>query len=171
MLLLIVTLDDQGHDRPFSCKVPQLEAAFEVLSAIAAAGDVVVSVDLLDNGQHIPLPAEAFDGEPIRPHIEKLEEDWKALLNKPVSSHAIHQQILTNFSWRLRETYQTRISWLEQAIAQTESRIQRMPRTAHWDSCYVRLEMQLTLYRCQLEQAQAGLHNFCQRWSSYIVYS
>ncbi|GAB3883344.1 hypothetical protein [Spirosoma agri] len=168
MLLLIVTMNDKGDFQPFSFQVSELESAFEVLNSIASSGDVLVNIDLMDNGQCFSLPAEAFDGEPIRPHVDELEKVWQALLNKPVNQLSINHQMLALYSERLRETYQLRIDWLELAIIDTNAHIQELPRGTNWESRCVRLELQLTKYRWQLEQAQAGQRRVCERLAPYM---
>jgi hypothetical protein len=168
MFLLSVTMDREGNFRPFFCHVPKLEAAFDVLGTITATGDVLISVDLIDNGQRTPLPVEAFDGEPVGTHIKNLEHDWQALLNKPISLKSAHNRLLTGFSRLLHATYQTRIDWLELAIDDTNSRIRDLPHTPHWESCCVRLELQITLYLRQLEQAQIGQRRIDKRFATYL---
>ena len=73
MVLVFLTMDSKGQFSPFSCQTPALEKILDVLSGIAATGDLVVSVELLDmnNGQRTALPPKAFDGDPVAPHIRK----------------------------------------------------------------------------------------------------
>ncbi|GAB3901352.1 hypothetical protein [Spirosoma agri] len=170
MLLVFVTMDNEGHCRPFSCHVLQLEGAFDVLSGIITAGESLVSVELLDlsTGQRTSLPSEAFDGEPIRAHIEQLEESWQTLLTVSVDSELTQKQLLTAYSVRLYETYQTRIRCLERAVRKTDAHRQRVSLTPLWESSCIRLDMQLAQYRNQLERAQAGKRRVCKRLAPYL---
>lgn len=163
-------MDNEGQFRPFSSQLSTLEETFDVLSEFVRTGGIVVHVHLLDNGLRTPLPSEAFDGEPIASHIRKLEVEWTTLLNESVNPQSATHQLLTSCSGRLHETYQTRIDWLEAAIRKTEGRIHRLPRTAYWESCYIRFEMQMTLYRKQLKQAKAGQRRVSERLSAYLDY-
>lgn len=167
MLLLLVTRDDKGHSRPFSCQIPQLESAFEVLTSIVATGDVLVSVDLIDHQHGLSLPTEAFDGEPIGPHLEKLEAEWTALLARPVSLQMVYQ-LLADMATRIQENNQARIDRLELAIHQTERHIQQVQHQVYLEACQVRLELQLTRYLLQLDRAQAGQRRLYERLAPYL---
>ena len=140
-----------------------------MLSGIAATGDLVVSVELLDmeNGQRAALPPEAFDGEPIAPHIRKLEADWKAQLNQPATLQAVYQ-FLTNQAGKVQRNCQARIDRLDLAISQTQTRIEQMQARFYQDDFTRPLEDQLAQYRRQLVQAQAGHRRFCQRLAPYL---
>ena len=167
---MFVTKDKKGNFRPFCCDVPELETALDALNSIVATGEVAVKVDLISNGQKTSLPPEAFDGELMGTHIQQLENDWKAVLNKPVNPKADFRQLLSHSSNRLHQTYQVRINWLEAAIIQTENLIQQAQQTLCPESYLPRLEMQLSQYQRQLQQAQNGLQEFRQRLAPYITY-
>ena len=150
-------MNNQVDFRPFSCHTPALETALDVLTGIAATGDLVVSANLIDDQTRTPLPPEAFDGEPIIPYIQQLEADSKVVLKKPVYLSAIHNRMLTDVSSRLQKTYLDRIDRLGFAISQVEALIQQAEQTVYREIYYARLERQMMQYRQQLEQAQAGL--------------
>ncbi len=56
------------------------ESAFEKLTQLVADKWSLSVAILVDKGECIHLPIEAFDGQPIQAQIEALEQEWTQLL-------------------------------------------------------------------------------------------
>jgi hypothetical protein len=84
MHLLFTALHGQLGLKSFSFKTDQLEEGLDFINFVVAKGDTLVSVHLIDECSAIDLPLEAFDGKSFSTPIKNLEQDWLALLSKPV---------------------------------------------------------------------------------------
>jgi hypothetical protein len=81
--LLLTAVDRQGELREFTCQLPDIDSGFDVLSELAATGNILVEARLFEEDSWTPLPPEAFDGQPISPRIRELQKDWQLILNQP----------------------------------------------------------------------------------------
>lgn len=80
MLLSLSAIDEQGNIRNFHTQFDNLETAFDFLTYVVTQGHVLVEVYILDGNSWISLPLEAFDGQPISPVLQQLEQQWKHIL-------------------------------------------------------------------------------------------
>lgn len=60
--------------------IQDYESAFDLLTQLASDGWTLEFAIVVDNGECITLPVEAFDGQPVLKHIKALEEQWDDLL-------------------------------------------------------------------------------------------
>ncbi|WP_157816186.1 hypothetical protein [Spirosoma pollinicola] len=82
IFLLLTTVDTQHQLREFRCQIDQLEVGFDLLSGIVAQGEKLLSARIIDEGQSLKLPLEAFDGTPFLKAIQELESEWQAILSE-----------------------------------------------------------------------------------------
>lgn len=94
MILSFTALNKQGQFRSFSCHISKLEVALDALSTIHSQGDALITAELVDEGNRMELPVDAFDGELLSNPIRQLEEQWQAVLSEPVRS------VSTTTCWR-----------------------------------------------------------------------
>jgi uncharacterized protein (UPF0262 family) len=62
--------------------ITSYEAAFEQLTQLVAEGWGLEYAIIIDEGNTITLPVEAFDGQPIEVHIATLQQQWAQLLRE-----------------------------------------------------------------------------------------
>ncbi|GAB3741175.1 hypothetical protein GCM10028816_49440 [Spirosoma lituiforme] len=80
MVLSFTTADCLGQLKECSWWFTNMEFALEVLNNLSSRGKTVLHARLIDNGHHIDLPVDAFDGNTLSSPIYQLENEWKQLL-------------------------------------------------------------------------------------------
>ncbi|UFH54181.1 hypothetical protein [Spirosoma sp. KNUC1025] len=86
MILSFSALDDSSCPQDFSCELPELEDALDVLTMVAYQGNTILYAYILDEGKRTELPCDVFDGKPLSASLKRLEKQWQAVLKKPVRS-------------------------------------------------------------------------------------
>lgn len=81
-MLLLMAIDQEGEVRNFSCRLPDVNSGFDLLTSIAILGHTLVKARLLEESSWTWLPPEAFDEDPVLPVIKELEKEWQRILNK-----------------------------------------------------------------------------------------
>ena len=64
-----------------SCVIQDYESAFELLTQLVIEDWILEYAVIVDNGDSIAIPVEAFDGQPIQVHIQALQQEWKQILS------------------------------------------------------------------------------------------
>ncbi|WP_128545182.1 hypothetical protein [Larkinella soli] len=59
----------------------EIELAMEILNLYVNEGHTLFQASLEESGKEIPLPLEAFDGQPIRIYMQQLQEEWNQVLS------------------------------------------------------------------------------------------
>lgn len=86
MLLLFTVYHRQKGIKSFSFHPFSLEAGLDFITyACAQQGDQLLSVHFVDQEVATEIPVTAFDGVSFSNDIRALEQEWQALLPKPVS--------------------------------------------------------------------------------------
>ena len=80
MVLHFTEVDNLGQPKEFSWWFTSLEFALDVLSNLSSAGRTIRYARVVDNGHHINLPLDAFDGKTMSSPIRELESEWQQLL-------------------------------------------------------------------------------------------
>jgi hypothetical protein len=121
MVLFLTAIDGHSQTREFSCQLPELELAFDLLSQIVARGDTLVLAYVEEDDQITQLPLDAFDGTPFLDAIGKLEQEWLSVLSHApecgLPDYGSHQELI--------EWLQKRIDHYEKQMATIESIINR----------------------------------------------
>lgn len=86
MILWFTALDKHVQFRNFSCQLTDFDVALDVLCTITAQGSKLLTARIIDEGNHLELSVNAFDGEPLTGPIRQLKEQWQAILSEPVRS-------------------------------------------------------------------------------------
>lgn len=93
MLIALRALNTRGEFQDFSCQPESLELALDVVSSLAAQGNRLLEVVLIEQGSTTPLPLDAFDGQSFSALIQALEQEWQLALKGSASdpcSGSIH---------------------------------------------------------------------------------
>ncbi|MBN8823385.1 MULTISPECIES: hypothetical protein [unclassified Spirosoma] len=80
MMLLMDGMYKGVHYENVAHWVQSYESAFELLTQLVVNQWTLTTAILVDNGDCLCLPVEAFDGQPILDHIQALELEWTQLL-------------------------------------------------------------------------------------------
>lgn len=97
--------------------IEDYESAFELLTGLVADEWILRYAVIVDNGDALEVPLEAFDGQPIRIHIHALQQEWDRLLSeKPERSNQFSGLRLKNHFLRLDEYYVGLLKHLEKMI-------------------------------------------------------
>lgn len=80
MVLYFTAVDSLGQLKEFSWWFTNLEFALDVLSRLSSTGRTIRYARLIDNGHHLNLPPDAFDGKAMSSSIRQLECEWQQLL-------------------------------------------------------------------------------------------
>lgn len=158
MTLSFTASTKQNKLRHFSCQLPELEVALDVLNSIALKGDKILRVQISDEDSCMELPAEAFDGESFTDSLHQLEEQWQLALRESVS--------LPDNNWYIELTrrrikvYDDRIGQLTLTINKFEQFRERVNGTSIQGTGNSRLmnhyNSALSTYRHQIDQAITG---------------
>ncbi|WP_157634855.1 hypothetical protein [Spirosoma panaciterrae] len=123
MMLLIDGMYKGGHYENVTHWVQSYESAFERLTQLVANQWTLTTILLVDNGDCMYLPAEAFDGQPIQIHIETLQQEWTQLLSaKPCMQARSGELRLRDWYLQLDEYYADLLDHLKKMIVLLESR-------------------------------------------------
>lgn len=143
MILFLTAIDQQLNQRDFSCQLSSIEDQFDVLNQLVAQGHTLLSAYMLEGDSRTDLPLAAFDGRPVAPGIQTLEQDWKAILAKPYWPTLRHQRGLIELTRRRLTTtngsiaahqrmIETLTGWIQRTQATTPS-ITRYALLRHYD--------------------------------------
>lgn len=126
-MISITTRTRQGEKRHFTCKTETLEAGLAAVNGIAATEDILLRVHLFDKASLIALPLEAFDGQPMEQPLTILQKEWEGVLQKPIDWESVQRQRLISDNRRHLNRQAAYITRLEEAIAQTQQRVNLHP--------------------------------------------
>lgn len=84
MMFRLEAIDIHQEIRQFLYQVNRLETGFEFLNHIVDRGNILISVDLIEDDHRMSLPIEAFDGFSFLPVLRQLELEWVSILAKPL---------------------------------------------------------------------------------------
>ena len=85
MVFSLTAIDQQGQTREFFCQIDKVEVGFDLLSAVAAQGHILLKAQVLDGDRLTSFPTDVFDGVPFSENIRLLEREWQAVLARPVN--------------------------------------------------------------------------------------
>ncbi|ARK13320.1 hypothetical protein [Fibrivirga algicola] len=92
MVFLLTAIDEACEIREFTCHLDKLENGLDFLSDLVAQGYILLKARILDENNFTQLPVEAFDGVPFSTALQQIEEEWKTILNEPVSRASVAHQ-------------------------------------------------------------------------------
>ena len=127
MVLLLTAIDESGETRDFTCHLKTLESGFDLLNHVVAMGHTLVKAHLLDQGNGIDFPIEAFDGSTFSDAMQELEREWNMILHESITSTATRQARIDFAQWQL-ETYEDRITSYELFISRLSMLLERAQR-------------------------------------------
>ena len=117
LVLFIQARNRQQQVQTYQCMLNQLETALSTLTLIAAAGNVLLEIYIVEDEQRTNLSPQAFDGQDMALPLRALQKEWEALL-----SQAEKQPLLLNGQLYLEMTLQ-RIDQLETQMAEYDGSI------------------------------------------------
>ncbi|GAB4023423.1 hypothetical protein GCM10028808_73840 [Spirosoma migulaei] len=79
-MVIFLAISPQGEYRSLAYGAIELEMCLEALTMLPKKGWQLIHIELIDNGQHILLPIEAFDGKPIKEPLKQLRQEWELIL-------------------------------------------------------------------------------------------
>lgn len=160
MILSFTAIDKNDHFRDFFCQIADLEIACDLLSRITMLGDTLVRTQLIDEGNQMELPIDAFDGAPFSESMQQLETQWQEVLNEPVRA------VLSDNTWQVELTrhqidlYEIRIEEFGRLIGKFEGFRQRADAITHgepWQGRLIRhYDSSLITYRGYIDRAKSG---------------
>jgi acylphosphatase len=86
MVFSLTAIDEAGQTRDFFCQVKNMEVGFDLLSAVAAQGHILLKAQVLEGDKRTSFPTYIFDGVPFSDNIRLLETEWQAILGEPINS-------------------------------------------------------------------------------------
>lgn len=89
MVLAIIAIDETGTRRSFSVATDQLAVQLDVVNQIVAMRHTLIQVQLIDEGQVVTLPIDAFDGTPVSGIFSQLETEWQSVLAQRPVPHVV----------------------------------------------------------------------------------
>lgn len=81
MWLIFSSLSASGAVYTHNLYCSDLEGHFDVLNSFVAAGYRLLSAFVVDEGQWINLPLEAFDGQSVNSSLQALQEQYQRVLS------------------------------------------------------------------------------------------
>ena len=102
--------------------IQSYESAFETLTQLVVDQWALTTAILVDEGDCISLPVEAFDGQPIQGHLAGLELEWTQLLaTKPSQACKSSEGRLKDWFLQLDAYHGRLLSHLEHVILLLEA--------------------------------------------------
>ena len=160
MILSFTAIDKNDQFRDFFCQLADLGLAFDLLSRITLLGDTLVKAQVMDEGNRLELPVEAFDGKPFLESMQYLEMQWQDALNEPA------RPLLPDNTWQIELTrhqislYESRIGEFNRLIDKFEGFRQRADLTTHdepWRGRMIRhYNCSLDMYQGYIARARSG---------------
>lgn len=135
LTLHIQAINKQQQLQDYQCVLNQLETALNTLNLIAAAGNVLLNVYILEEGHRTNLPTQAFDGHDMNAPIRALQTAWETLLTPTAQQSLVPNdqlllelmlQRIDQFENQMAE-YSDSIAKLETLLLQTETSLQDGP--------------------------------------------
>jgi hypothetical protein len=121
------------------------ESAFELLTNLVADNWTLQEVTVVDGTDHMSVPVEVFDGQPIQVHIRALQREWQQLLSDhPVPENTLNKQQLKDWYTQLEAYYDDMLTYLGKMISILELRKARLT-TQRNESLRLRLGQQYDL--------------------------
>lgn len=162
MILSLKSMQPGGDCQYFFCNIDDLESGFEVLSMLAAQGDLVLEAHIMDETTRLDLPAHIFDGKPFRSPIRRLEKQWTRILNKPVGKGSVHNLELKATTHRLMGTHQRQLDHALLCIdrlVELQKRARQTISDAVWQTVMLnRYQELINGHRVRIEQLQGFQH-------------
>lgn len=84
LTLCIQAINTRQRIQEYRCVLNQFETALDTVHLIAAAGNVLLEVYILEEGHRTHLPPQAFDGTEVTQPIRVLQTVWETVLSQPV---------------------------------------------------------------------------------------
>lgn len=107
--------------------IQDYEAAFELLTQLVADHWTLEYAIIVDNGDCLAVPIEAFDGQPIGVHIHALQQEWnQALLVRPDRLSPFNQSRFKSWFLQLDAYYSNLLVHLEKMILSIETRKRKL---------------------------------------------
>lgn len=160
MIVSFTAIEPSLEIREFSCSFPKLEMALDVLSRIVGNGDKMLSVKVIDETNQIQLPPEAFDGQPMAEAIQALEEQWQDILQKPVQSKVVSQNLRIDVARQQLSMYDRKIHNFTHVVDHFELLRQQTEREFQYDPIKAKLlgryDKMLATYRQYVARAEAS---------------
>ncbi|CAN5203210.1 hypothetical protein BH09BAC4_BH09BAC4_46800 [soil metagenome] len=117
VLLLLSIVDSSDKVRHFQTYT-DLEDAFELVSQLKATNQQIQQAYIIDKGQRIELPLEAFDGGPFAAPIQNLQREWEAILSTPLPSPAMDiHNFLVEVTHQRIVRYRAYIQFIDKSVA------------------------------------------------------
>lgn len=85
MVFSLTAIDQEGQTRDFFCQIENIEVGFDLLSAVAAQGHILLRAQMLEDNKVTSFPLDIFDGLPFSENIRLLENEWQQILAKPAT--------------------------------------------------------------------------------------
>jgi len=157
MLLSLTAIDKHQEERHFSCLLPELDVAFDVLNHIVAEGDILIRADLIDENRPMPLPVETFDGVSFSSVLHQLQLVWNTVLAEPRRPGIDPNIRHTRLCWQQLICYEQRIIQLELMITDLSRLYQRAEDVLQPASKPSGNPYQAALTRCKSQLSRAYL--------------
>lgn len=126
MLFVINTSNMQGDVQEFPIWLDKLEDGLDLVSKLARKGHTLLKVYVIDQDSKTSLPVELFDGTFFGAPFQQLEQQWRAVLEKPLSPTAVSSGRVSDF-FRLRlKTYDRQLSELEHKLTDLRGRLDKV---------------------------------------------
>jgi len=157
MILFLTALDPQINQRNFSCQLSSIEEHFDFLNHLVSQGHTLLSAYIMEDTSRTDLPLAAFDGLPMSMGVQALEQDWRAILNKPCLPALLYQPGLIELMHRRITTSTASIAAHKRMIDKLTSWILRMQATTRStirSSLLMHYDSQLVTHQASLVKAQ-----------------
>lgn len=155
MVFLLLSLVDSSDKVRHFQTYTDLEDAFELVSQLKAKNQQIQQAYIIDKGQRIELPLEAFDGAPFAAPIQNLQREWEAILSTPLPSPAMDtHNFLVEVTRRRIVRYRAYIQFIEHAVANLQ-RLVNLLDANFGDG--LQKDRLLNLYRAMIRMYQRSL--------------
>ncbi|GAB4039480.1 hypothetical protein [Spirosoma jeollabukense] len=154
VLLLLSIVDSPGKVRHFQTYT-DLEDAFELVSQLKATNQQIHRAYIIDKGQRIDLPLEAFDGRPFAVPMQELQREWETILSTPLPSPAMDtHNFLVEVTRQRIVRYRAYIQFIDKSVVNLQQLVNLLEANFGDDS---QKDRRFNLYRSMLGTYQQCL--------------
>ena len=164
------SIDRDNQLRNFDCQLNQLETALDTLNLIAAAGNTLLEIYVIEDGKRTNLPPQAFDGHDLLKPIRSLQRQWETILLEPVSDTSSQTNLpLIELLLQRIDQFESRMAEYDSTIQKLEALIVRAQRQLyegnHRDQLINRYRLLIEQQQTQIKQAQIKRDKWLKRLS------
>ncbi|GAB3906947.1 hypothetical protein GCM10028803_40150 [Larkinella knui] len=127
MILILNGTHEGTNWTNFMLSVIDYTSAFDRVASYVANGLVLENATLIEGGNRMELPIEAFDGQSFSGQFDKIQQQWEAIFDdRPLPLATLDKQRFVNWNRRLIDYYDQQINHTIKSILRLSKKLKRI---------------------------------------------